>query len=257
MSDPTDPGIRSVDITLSVIRVLQERGRARLSELADELDRSKSTIHGHLRTLEKNNLVTRKGDAFRLSLTFLEISHDVKTQHYKYSIIKETVDELANETGEYAQFGSDEHGELIYLYRTGSGSEINEHFELSIKESLHCTALGKAMLAFMPEERVSEIVDQHGLERMTENTITEYDELVAELERIREQGYAVDDEEFAKGLRCVAAPVIENHRYHSEVLGSVGVLGPVTRLTDDRLSEELASQVKRSANLIEIASNTG
>lgn len=257
MSDPADPGIRSVEITLSIIRALQERGRARLSELADELDRSKSTIHGHLRTLERNNLVTRQGDAFRLSLTFLDISHDIKTRHYNYSIIKEVVDELASETGEYAQFGSDEHGRLIYLYRTGSGTEINEHFELSITESLHCTALGKAMLAFMPEERVGDIVDRRGLERMTENTITEYDELIAELEAIRERGYAVDDEEFATGLRCVAAPVIENHRYHSEVHGSIGVLGPVTRLTDDRLREELATRVKRSANLIEIASNTG
>lgn len=257
MSDTTGQGIRSVEITLSIIRALQARGRARLSELADELDRSKSTIHGHLQTLEQNDLVTRKGDAFRLSLTFLEISHDVKTQHYNYSIIKETVDELATETGEYAQFGSDEHGKLIYLYRAGIGTEINEHFELNIQELLHCTALGKAVLAFMPQDRVDEIVDRHGLERMTENTITERDELDTELESIREQGYAVDDEEFAKGLRCVAAPVIENHRYHSEVHGSIGVLGPVTRLTDERLAGELVTQVKRSANLIEIASNTG
>jgi len=257
MEDTASTGIRAVDITLSIVDVLRRRGRARVSELAEELDRSKSTIHEHLQTLERHRLVARDGDAFRLSLSFLEISHDVKTQRYDYSIIKESVDELAAETGEYAQFGSEEHGQLVYVYRSGGGSDINEHFQLAITESLHCTALGKATMAFMAEERVEEILDRHGLERKTENTITDRDAFRAELDRIREQRFAIDDEEFATGLRCVAAPVVENHRYHSEVLGSIGIFGPVSRLTDDRLRGELATQVKRFANLIEIASNAG
>ncbi|WP_167879942.1 IclR family transcriptional regulator [Halorhabdus rudnickae] len=257
MGDPADSGIQSVNITLSIIKVIQQRGKARISDLAAELDYAKSTIYQHLVTLEQNQLVTREGEAFRLSLSFLEISHDVKQQQYNYSIIKETVDELAKETGEYAQFGSEEHGQLIYVYRSGGSSDINEHFDLDIKESLHCTALGKAILAFMPEEQAQTIVAEQGLERLTENTITDPDILFDELESIREKRYAVDNEEFATGLRCVAAPVIENYRYHSEVLGSIGIFGPASRLTEDRLEGELGDQVKQFANLIEIASNTG
>jgi IclR family KDG regulon transcriptional repressor len=257
MPDSAYSGIQSVNITLSIINALQQRGKARVSELASDLGHAKSTIYEHLATLEQNQLVTRDGNAFRLSLSFVEIAHDIKHQRYNYSIIKEKVDELASETGEYAQFGSEEYGKLTYAYRSGGGSDINEHFQLSIKESLHCTALGKATMAFMSEERVEEIVDRQGLERKTENTITDYDTLIDELEKTRERRYAIDDEEFATGLRCVAVPIIENHRYHSEVLGAIGIFGPVSRLTDDRLQGELAAEVKRFANLIEIASNTG
>jgi DNA-binding IclR family transcriptional regulator len=164
------------------------------------------------------------------------------------------VNELSAETNENARFGSEEYGELINMYRTQRSSKVNEYFELSIREPMHCTATGKAILAFMSQDRVDEIIDTHGLERKTENTITDYDELMDELETIREQRFAIDDEERATGLRCIAAPVIENRRYHAVVIGSIGVFGPVSRLTEDRL-EELTTQIQQFANLIEIACN--
>jgi len=100
---------------------------------------------------------------------------------------------------------------------------------------LHSTGLGKAILAHLPEERVESIVDHHGMPASTPETITDRDELFDALERIRDRGFAFDDEERLRGLRCVAAPILAN----DDVVGAISVSGPTNRLRDDRYREEL------------------
>lgn len=249
--DPTSGSpIRSVDISCHIIETLQSEGPAGVSELAEKLGHSKSTIHDHLTTLRANRFVVRTDGTYRLSLRFVKLSQHVKNQRCNYPIVRESVDELATETGEHAQFASEDFGVLTYVYRARGSSDISRHFRADVQAPLHCTALGKAMLAFMPPERIDEIVDHHGLTGRTENTITDYDELLAELERIRERKFAIDDEEFTRGMRCVAAPVAGE----DVVIGSIGISGPVSRLEDDRLTSDLATEVRRVANLIEINS---
>ena len=89
------------------------------------------------------------------------------------------------------------------------------------KEYLHCNSLGKAMLAHMSEETVLEIIERHGLPKKTKNTITNLEDLLAELEDVREQGHAFDEEELITGLRCVAAPVRDSSE---NIFGAVSVL---------------------------------
>lgn len=250
MHEKPDSTIQSVDISCRIVETLEELGRVGVSELAEELGHSKSTIHDHLTTLQANQFVFREDDGYRLSLRFVKLSQSVKDQQSNYSIIQEAVDELAEETGEQAQFGSEDYGTLIYLYRTRGESDISRRFRPEVEEPLHCTALGKAMLAFMSQERIDRIVDYHGLEQRTPNTLTDYDELMDELDQIRDQKFAVDDEELANGMRCVAAPVTRNNT----VVGAIGVSGPVSRLDDERLTGELAVNVRRVANVIEINS---
>lgn len=251
MADTSNSTIRSVDITCSILSALESQGQCGVSTLAEELDHSKSTIHDHLTTLRENQLVVRTDGEYRLSLRFTKFSQRAKHQQCSYSIVQEAVDELAAETGERAQFGSEDYGKLIYVYRAdNSDSSANQPYRPDVEEPLHCTALGKAMLAFMPEQRVQEIVEQHGLEQRTPNTITDYGALQDELEQIREQKYAIDDEELANGMRCIAAPIINDE----VLIGSIGIFGPVSRFTDDRLTSDLTDQVRQAANLVEINS---
>lgn len=247
--DP-DTTIRSVEISCKIIETIKEMQTATLSELTDRLDHSKSTIHDHLATLRANQLVVREDKRYRLSLRFVSLSQHVNNQRFDYPIIREAVDELADETGERARFGSEDYGRLIYIYEVRGESDIGRHSQTSITASLHCTALGKSILAFEPQHRIDEIVEHHGLEQQTPNTITDYDELMAELEQIRNQKFAVDDEESTRGMRCVAAPVMGD----DTATGAIGVSGPVSRLEDDRISGELATEVRRVANVIEINS---
>lgn len=247
-----DPGttIRSVEISCNIIEAIKEMGTATISELADRLDHSKSTIHDHLATLREQQLVDREDNRYHLSLRFVSLSQHVNNQRFDYPIIREAVDELADKTGERARFGSEDYGRLVYIYEVRGNSDIGRHSQTSITESLHCTALGKSILAFEPQRRIDEIVDHHGLEERTPNTITDYDELMRELDEVRNEKFAVDDEESTRGMRCVAAPVMGD----DTAIGAIGVSGPVSRLDDSRISDELATEVRRVANVIEINS---
>nr|WP_244257329.1 IclR family transcriptional regulator C-terminal domain-containing protein [Halomicrobium sp. IBSBa] len=111
------------------------------------------------------------------------------------------------------------------------------------------TALGNAILAHLPEDRVDEIIEQHGLPEMTENTITERDELFERLKRVRTEGVAFDDEARVKGLRCVAVPIVNND---DVVEGAISVSGPTSRLQGDRFRSKLPAKLKSVANVIEL-----
>jgi DNA-binding IclR family transcriptional regulator len=117
---------------------------------------------------------------------------------------------------------------------------------------LHCTALGKAILAYLPEERVREIIDTHGLPERTDATITDEEELFDELEGIRDRGYARDMEERVAGLLCVAAPI---RNLDGDPLGAISVSGPTSRMKGERFDEEVPEELTSTANVIELNLN--
>lgn len=248
MSEKTT--LRTTDISCRVLETLEINGKTGISEIASELGHSKSTIYDHLVTLRRNQFVVQEGDEYRLSLRFVAMSQRVKTQRCNYPIVREAVDELAEKTGEQAQFGSEDCGLLFEVYRATGNPDLGGRFYPEIERPLHCTALGKTILASMEQERVDEIIERRGLKKQTENTITDYDELMTELETIRKQQFAIDDQELTKGLQCVAAPITSD----SGVIGAIGVSGPVSKLESSRLTDDLATEVQRVANVIEINS---
>lgn len=240
--------VRAVQTTLDIVEILKERDRVGVTELADELDRSKGTIHSHLATLLENEYVVKEGDGYRLSLRYLEFGEAVKEQLTGYDIVREEVDDLAQKTGELAQFATYEHGQAVYIYKSGGENAVQTASSPGHREYLHCISLGKAMLAYMPAEQVDGILDRHGMPAYTEQTITDREELREELESVRANGYAFDEEEKIDGIRCVAAPV----QADGEIFGAISVSGPSTRMVGDRYREELPNMVTRAANVIEI-----
>ncbi len=240
--------IRSVEIAFSIIDALERRDGAGVTELADRLDHSKSTIHSHLRTLEELEYVVRKGDEYRLSLRILGMAEHVRDQVGNYEVIREEVESLAEETGEIAQFGIEEHGQISYLYKASGERAVETASSVGAQQPIYATALGKTILAFLPPEHIDEIVDSVEFVAHTPHTITSREELYDEIETIAERGYGIDDEENIAGLRCVAAPV----KNESEILGAVSISGPKSRFTDDRIHDELPEFVTRAANVIEL-----
>jgi len=240
--------IRSVEIAFNIIDVLQEKGGAGVTELANELDHSKSTIHSHLRTLEEREILVREGDGYRMSLRILDMATHVREQVGNYDVIKNEVDTLAEETGEIAQFGLEEHGKVSYLYKTTGERGVETASRVGTQQPMYSTSLGKTILAYLPEERTDEIVKAQKYEALTPTTITSPEELYEDLETIRKQGYGIDDEENFEGLRCVAAPV----KNEETVLGAVSITGPSSRFTLDSIHDEYADQVQRAANVIEL-----
>ncbi len=240
--------VEAVENCLEIIEVLQEQSTAGVTEIASELGRSKGTVHSHLSTLLQNEYVVQEGDTYQLSLKFLDLAESVEDEIAEYEIVKEELADLAEKTGELAQFATEEHGRAVYLHKVRGENAVQTASTPGKRENLHCISLGKAMLAHMSEERVDEIIDQHGLPESTENTITSREALFEELETIRERGYAYDDEEKILGIRCIAAPV----RANDEIFGAVSISGPSTRMEGEFFHEELPNMVTRSANVIEI-----
>lgn len=108
----------------------------------------------------------------------------------------------------------------------------------------HCSAVGKVMLAFLPEEKIVEVISDKGLPRRTENTITDIEELKTHLQHIREQGYAFDDEENEKGVKCVGAPIRDQS---GEVSAAINISVPGIRIRTDTLLTTLKDQVTATA----------
>lgn len=240
--------IRSVEIAFSIIDMLQERGGAGVTELATDLDHSKSTIHSHLRTLEDQQILVRDESEYRLSLRMLDMATQVREQVGNYDVIQEEVEALAEETGEIAQFGIEEHGKVSYLEKTTGTQAVETASRVGTQQPMYSTSLGKTILAFLPEDRIEEIIDDTTFTAKTPSTITDPTELHENLEQIRERGYGIDDEENFAGLRCVAAPV----KNDDTVLGAISITGPSSRFTDDQIHGELSESVQGAANVIEL-----
>lgn len=247
--------LQTVSRAFDVIRALETLGGAGVTELAEHLDLSKSVAYNYLTTLREERFVVKEGDTYRLSLQFLLVGEYVRNRNDLYRIGHEEVEALAAETGEYAHLSTEQHGLNVNLYKVSGEKGVGTDYQTSKLQQadyLHFSATGKAILAHLPRERVEWIVDQYGLPARTQNTITDRGALFEDLGRVRERGYALNDEEEIMGLQAIGAPVLNRH---GRVLGSISVSGPVKRLKDARYHESVVDAVVSTANVIEVNVN--
>ena len=251
MLDRSHRTLETVARACEVLRVLERLDGAGVTEVAEELDISKSSAHAYLATLHEQRLVVQRGNEYRLSLRFFDLGQHVKQHHALFEHGREQVEELARRSGEYAHLMCQQHGLEKNIHKVAGDQAIGEHYQQIKKQQsdyLHITASGKAVLAQLPESEARQIVDHYGLERKTDETITEPEVLFEELEAIRDRGYAVNDEEEITGIRAVAAPI---QTVSSESTGAISVSGPKRRLTGEFYEETLPALVMEQANVVE------
>lgn len=241
--------IKSDETLFSIIEFLQEHGTAGVTEIADSLGLSKSTVHGHLCSMINAGYAHKDGPTYRLGLRFLDHGIHVRDQIKLYQVAQPKVEELAEETNELSWCLREEQGLGYWICKASGKHPVHTDVRIGLRRHLHFHSAGKAVLAFQSEERINEIVDEHGLPKRTENTITDKEELFKEVEEIRRRGYALNEEESVKGLRAIAAPIREPS---GEVHAAICVSGPKNRLKGERLHEELPDLVRGAANEIEI-----
>lgn len=252
MNDPESRTLKTVEITFEVIDALKDLEKAGVTEIANYLDISKGATYNHLATLRGGGYVVKSGDEYMLGYRFMNIGKFVQNRSLLYAIGKQHLDNLAAETGEYAHLMVEQDGLGYYLYRSKGENAIAEEYHEKKSEDpdyLHYGSPGKAILAELPRERVDEIIDEHGLPKSTENTITSREALYEELEQTRERGYAIYDEEEVMGIRAVGTAITDRQ---SHVYGAISVCGPLTRIQGEVMEDELPKRVQRTANLIEI-----
>ncbi|WP_423746487.1 IclR family transcriptional regulator [Haladaptatus sp. SPP-AMP-3] len=241
--------LRTTENTIRIVEALKELDGAGVTELSNHLTMSKSTIHDHLTTLRRHDYVTKVGETYVVGLGFFEIGEYARKRRKIYEVGRPEVQNLAEETGELANLMVEEHGRGVYLFRAQGENAVTLDTHTGKRRYLHNTALGKAILAHLPEKRVHEILDTHGLPAATKNTITDREMLFEELASIRDSGIAYCGQERVEGLQCVAAPVLGRNQ---EVLGAISVAAPTTRMRGERFEEVIPELVLQAANVVEI-----
>lgn len=239
------------DVAFAVVESLKELDSATPAEIAAEIGRSEATVSHYLSWLREKEYITQQGGEYQNGLKFLDIGERVKYGTGIFDIAAEQVDGLAEQSGELALMSVLEHGQNVLLYKSHGVDAIQTSHEIGLREPLHCSGLGKAILSELPGEQVERIVDEHGLPAFTEHTITDQESLFEDLERTHERGYAIDDQEAKPGLRCIAAPVVIEER---DLYGAVSVTAPQSRMKGERFEESIPELVTGAANVIEVNS---
>lgn len=248
MSPKAEHPVETTRKSLRLVEALKEADGAGVTELADQLDMSKSVVHNHLSTLREEGYVVKRDGDYALSLKFLELGGYTRKQMDLYRVARPEIDQLAEETGELVNLMTENRGLGVYLYRAKGKEAVDLNTYTGCQTYLHSTALGKCILSQIPAERRREIFDEHGLPPATEKTITDPDRLEERLEQVQEQGYAIDDSELLEGLRCVAAPIIGE----DGVIGAISISIPAGRLPIEKARTEMTERVQNIANVIEV-----
>jgi DNA-binding IclR family transcriptional regulator len=251
MSEPKHP-VQTLNRALDIIEIIQEEEGAGVSEIADKVDLGKSAVHNHLSTLVDRNYLTKKDKKYFVGLGFLGLGECARKRERLYEISKDKIDDLASGTGQAANLLVEVDGMGIYLYQSRGENAVELNSYAGMEVHLHATSLGKAILAFRPEEEVNRIIERYGLPEITEETITSKDKLFQSLEDIRENKYAFDQEERIPGLCCVASPIL-NRQERS--IGAVSISCPVHQVSQERLHQDFPQTILKTANVIELEYN--
>lgn len=247
-TDDAPKTLTSVEKTLTIIEALWQLDGAGVTELADHLDLSKSTMHAHLSTLAQNGFVVSEAGQYELGLRFVNFGEYVKRSQPLYAVALPIVEELAEETGERVFCMVEQHGLATALCVAAGSRSVQTNIRVGTHSYMHCSSSGKAILAHLPQQRVEEIIGQWGLKRFTNNTITDRDRLYEELREGRERGYFFNREEYRTGVTAIGVPILNGE----EVRGAISLSGPAMRLEGDWHERELPNRLLSAANAIEV-----
>lgn len=212
-----------------------ERPALHFSEIVDAVGLPKSTTHRLLLTLIDVGFVEQRQDGtYALGIGLFEVGSLAFANVSLRAIAQPFVRRLTDATKETVHMGVLDGYEVVSLEQAPSPHSLRAEVYVGKRAPLHCTAVGKAILAFIESETWLQRYRSRGLERFTQATITDPDALAGELAATRERGYAVDNEEHEVGVRCVGAPIRDAS---GAVVGSLSISGPSARVTPDAVGE--------------------
>jgi IclR family transcriptional regulator, KDG regulon repressor len=202
--------VKSAVRTLDIFELLASEPQGlTVSEISDKLGMARSSTHGLVRTLHaRGYLMQDGGQRFHLGARLIQLGLNVVDRLELRASARLPLERLVEATHDTALLVVPEHGDLLFVDKVLSDArDVRTDPRVSSRSPLHCSSLGKALLAALDDQSVLDVLDVVGLEGMTEFSIVDRDELLADLARTRERGYAVDEQEALLGVFCVGAPV--------------------------------------------------
>ena len=241
--------VQSVDRTLTILEVLSDYSDGLgITEISERVNLHKSTVYRLLSTLIYKGYVVQDEESSKYKITFKLFELGSKKVD-KLDLLKSSkpyTKMLMESVNEVVHLIIREDNEIVYIDKVEANNTISMKSRIGNRAPMYCTATGKAMLAFLPEEEILKIWKSSKIIRLTENTITDFILYKKELQEIKKIGYAIDDEENEMGVKCVGAPILN---IKGDVAGAISVSGPIHRITEDKM-DFISKEVIKYANMI-------
>ena len=241
------PGTQAIDRALAVLKCFANGTRSvRVSEISTMLDLNPSTAHRMIRVLMENGFLQQDPatSEYYLGPTTL-ILGQIAQRHLGLNEAMAVLERVGQETGESANIGIPIDNAALVILRVESEHPLRFDQSPGTRVPLHCTAMGKAMLAFTPAFNIESLGE---LDTRTDKTITDPNLLAEELEEVRGLGYSTDDEESIEGVRCVGAPILG---VSGHAVAAIAVQAPAVRLRDPRIPELGERLIQAAAEISE------
>lgn len=239
--------VRTLQKAFRLLEVLGEAQPARPSELVKQLNLSRSNIHRLLATLEEMGYVEKvPGAKYRLSFKIFILGNTVIDRNRLSEIARPYLAHLAKISSENVNLGIMHEQKVLYIDKIESPHYLKLDQPIGKTDSLHCTALGKALLSGLTDDELEVFWGNNKLVPYTKKTFTDPEMLTREIREVRKQGYAVDLEELSEGIHCIAAPLFD---HTNKVTAAISISAPSVRLTVQKI-EEIKSPLLEAAEEI-------
>lgn len=237
--------VQSVKRVIDLLEALGNAGRAlNVRELSVQVALPRPTVYRLLQTLSSHGMVVATGGGFAIGPRVLWLAAQRLEQIELRAVGRPVLLGLRDRTGETAHMEVLEQGQVVYIDKVEPNGPLRMASAIGKIMPAHSTALGKAMLAYLPEDKVTEILQTCGMPRRTPHTITDQPNFFEELAVARSRGYALDNVENEDGIRCVGAPIFD-HR--GQVAGAISLSGSMRSLTVERIRRSLGPEIREAA----------
>lgn len=240
--------VQSLDRALGLLEILAASNGLTLTDLALKAAMAPSTTHRLLSTLQARRFVDLDPETghWIVGLTAFQTGNAFIRNRNFITMGRSIMRALMEQCGETVNLGIEDDGEIVFISQFESHAPMRAVFRPGRRGPIHASGIGKALMATWPASRVSRTLKIKGLERFTDNTMTDAKQVFDDLANIRSRGWSVDDQEHTLGMRCVASPI---YNEYGEAIAGLSISGPTVRLPDHALAK-VGPEVKRAADEI-------
>lgn len=250
--------VQSVDRALNIMEIISDYSNGLgITDISEKSSLHKSTVHRILKTLIDNGYVEQDGVSKNYLITF-KLYNLGKRKIENLDIVKvakPSIEILSTKVKETVHLVIRDGADVVYIDKVEADNTINMSSKVGRRSPVYCTSVGKSMLAYETDEVIKSVWDESNILKYTENTIIDYNDFLKELAKVKELGYALDNEENEIGVVCIGAPIFD---HTNKVIGAISISGPSNRIESkgiETLKEEILKMVKNISRDLGYISN--
>jgi DNA-binding IclR family transcriptional regulator len=239
----------TIDKTFTILDAIVEADTpVSVSEMGARFGLPKATVHRICVFLERKGFVQREldGKRFTIGQHLIDLAHRTARASFKLASRHAILQALAERIGETCNIGILDRDRIVYIDRVEANWPLTIQFRTGSAVPLHATAIGKLFLAHLPADQVERMLSAAPLQRFTDTTVTTVVAMQREFERIRSQGYSIDNEEYLGGVICIAVPIVDPQ---GKICAAVAMQAPRARMTLAEMQKHLPALRKSSAQI--------